>query len=263
MQSKEVTKSFNEHYHTLAYLINRKRKRFTLKAVPSLSFDDFFQRAITHLYLKFDKFNIKKGDIKPWAATLIENQWKNFLRDHYLSFKKPCSGCPYNDGDLSNPEACSWTKSGIKSGECSDYAVWQKKKENKYNIRLPLPLESHSEEVTNECADIDIEEFLGQLDGVLEGKLRESEYKLFRLLYIEKLGDEEAAKRMGWEIKRIKRRPKYARSMEMHKKKILEEAKKIIYEDGSIQQFIESDKIGGFLFEKPEKYEQMEIELKS
>lgn len=258
MTEDEKKRIFNEHYETLERLINRKRKHFKLAAVPSLSFDDVFQKIALHVYKYIHTYKSKKGKFEPWAATIIENQWKNILRDNYLSFKKPCAGCPYNDGDMANPESCSFTPSGKKSPECKDYAKWSYSiKRDRYNVKLPLPIENQTEDLVYHNPKEKIEAILHDLGPILRKRLRKTDYKFFRLFYLEKKDLNETAKEMGWGMAMKNNRPKYKRSAEQYNKRIIEEARRIVNEEGKIDEPIEKEKLGSFIFEKPEIFEQL------
>lgn len=222
---KSNTEQFNFHYSEIERLIERKRSQWTLKAVPSMDFDDVKSIISLHIFKKIHLYDEEK-DFAPWASTIVENQFINILRNIYSNVVKPCNKCPANMGD----EQCSIY--GEQSTECALFKKWTESKMSAYNVKLPLPIENHSNEVSEQkCGTFDIDKSARILHSKMELKLKPTEWKVYEMIYIKNLSDEETAALMGFKTTEKNRTIGYKRIRQI-KNSIIEKVRKHLKEEG-------------------------------
>ncbi len=185
-------KTFEESYDEIQRVIEKKRYDWTLKANLMMDFDDVKLMIITHVWKKWDKYD-QKRPLANWVAEVTRNQFSNILRDAYLSTTAPCSRCPLNMGE----ERCQKYEK-TESMECPLYAKWYNTKRHSHNVRLPLPLDSYMHEMSNPFdASYDIEAGVPKMHEAMRKVLRNSEYEIYKRLYIEHKSEEQTAKELN------------------------------------------------------------------
>ena len=157
---------------------------------------------------------------------------KNILRNHYSNYARPCLNCPFNsDSEL---KLCSFTKSGAQDTGCPLYAKWDKTKRHAYNVKITLALDSHIHELKTgdiEMLGVDLENATAKLISELKKNLNARQFQAFNLLYIERLDDEEVAKKMGFRSTEAGRKAGYKQIKNL-KKMLKEKASKILGKKG-------------------------------
>lgn len=214
--------SFEAQIPVIQREIEKRRHKWTLAA---LSFEDASQIIMLRVFKKYHLFDPQKGEFSHWVNKVISSTWKNIMRDNYLKFSRPCiKGCAHNMGG----DNCRKTPSGKQCDECPLYKEWRMQKEQHFNIKQSLPLENHQQEVENhQCEFINIEEKKKVIDEKMKLKLRPNEYKIYQLLYIENLSEEEVGTKMQYRKTSEKRSPGY-QQIAKAKAKIIEMARDII-----------------------------------
>lgn len=229
--------TFEERLPVINELLAKRRAGWRL---TSVSYEDVCQTIIFHFFKKYHTFdsskeckdqNISEDEVfLRWANRVISNQTKNLLRQNFYKFSRPCiqgKGCYYNLGDYS----CAYTASGKQCAECKKFAEWQGKKEDQYNIVQSLPIENHSQEVSNMQNDfIDVALNKRLIDIKIKEFLTEFEYKIYVMLYIENLEEEKVGALVGWKKATNSEIPGYQQMLKI-KKKIIAAAREIIKED--------------------------------
>ena len=180
-----------------------------------MDFDDVSQILRIHIYKKWHLWD-QTRPFKPWASIIISNQIKNLVRNNYSSFAKPCLRCPHNMGATS----CDWTKSGEQDESCPIFSKWRKKKERAFNIKLPLALE---EGVATGIASIrdfvDYNASSKKLHQLVMEQLNDKHKKIYYLLYVENVDENEVAERFGFKADAAKRKkPRYKQIANLKKK---------------------------------------------
>lgn len=222
----EVKKTFEECLPEIDILIDRKKFKWTLKAIAYLDWEDVAQIIRFHLWKKWHLYDSSKGPVGPWVNTVIGSQFKNLLRNLYYSKAKPCSSCPFSEGD----NLCGFTKSHIQDETCNVFAKWFKSKKDSYNVNLPVSSEFHSNELSERTDDsFDLTQATINLNEKLEKVLTKSEFKAYNLIFVECLSDTEVAKKLGFKTSERGRPAGYARIMQL-KKIIFEKAQKAVKE---------------------------------
>jgi hypothetical protein len=216
--------TFEERYETIVSEIERRRYKWKF---TRLDFDDVSQKILLRVFNKYHLYNELKGEFTHWLNTLISSELKNILRDNLTKFSRPCIlKCHFNTGG----DTCSYTKSGKQCDECPIFKSWRKRKESHFNIAQSLPLENHIQEVHNISSDfIDIESSKIIIDQDMKIKLKPSDYRVYKMLYIENLEPEEVGRILNYKKGKNSDIPGYQRINAL-KKLFIETTKKIIQE---------------------------------
>jgi hypothetical protein len=219
--------TFEESLDIINQEIRKRRHKWSLTAVPSLDFDDVSQIIRTHIYLKWHLYN-PKYPLAPWVNTVISAQLKNLLRNNYLNFVSPCNSCAASEGD----GLCSiYVK---QSKVCPIYAKWDKSKKQAYNVKLPVSLENHTQEVYDKpLDDINIPKIALIIHTKIERLLKPPEYLIYKYLYVDNKSEEEVAALMGYKTTEKGRAAGY-KTIREAKKTIIVRVKKLIA-DGEIE----------------------------
>lgn len=198
-------------------LLEIKKRKWQLKAVSWIDYDDVAQIIRLHIFKKLEQYN-EDLEFGPWCNKIIFNQFRNILRNTYSSYSPPCKTCPMAEGDN-----CRFTPSKTKCSECPFYAKWEKRKKQAYNVKLPVSLDSGANEQINlNCStNIDVEAFLSILKIKLRDKLTKNEYAVFCELYtnIQNKNNKNLLEKIGY------------RQLQNYKHKILKCSKQIILEN--------------------------------
>ena len=191
-----------------------------------MDFDDVSQIIRIHVYKKWHLYDQSKP-LAPWLNRIISNQIKNLIRNNYGNYARPCLKCAASEGN----DLC--TIYGKQDSSCPLYANWARSKQVAHNIKLPVPLENHSQEVySQQDAKIDIDQNIKRVHKKMKEILKPIEWKVYELLYIKHKSEEEAAKSMGYRTTEKGRSPGY-KQIKNIKRTIIKKVK-INIENGSI-----------------------------
>jgi len=214
-------KEFAENIKTIDTLLERQRRKWMLKAVSWMDYDDVKQMIRLHIYNKWHLWHQDKA-IEPWLNTVISNQIKNLLRNNYKNFARPCLGCPHNAGG----DECMVTKSGIQEASCSLFKKWTEKKRDGFNVKLPVPLENHAHElIPNEKSYTDLEQLSNRVNTRMRERLSDRYYRAYIMLFIESKSEEEVAEFMGYKSSEKNRKAGYKQIKnlkDMFKQKVID-----------------------------------------
>src|SRR6478735_4891919 len=89
---------FEDKYLIIEKEIEKRRHKWTLKAVAWLCFDDVKQLILIHIWKQFGKWDQDK-EFLPWVNRVISNQIINLLRNLYMNMARPCISCCANEGE--------------------------------------------------------------------------------------------------------------------------------------------------------------------
>lgn len=191
--------------------IERRRHRWHLRAVAWMDYDDVAQLLRLHIYNKWHLWDQERPFAR-WLATVIRNRTSNLLRNLYMNIAKPCASCDENDGD----SKCR--KYGEQCKDCPLYAKWEKTKQSAYNIRLPLSIENHAQEIYDiPHVDHNIDESVNTLHARMKKRLTPTQYKIYKALYIDNKTNDEVAGLMGYSTSEKTRTPGYKQICNMEK----------------------------------------------
>lgn len=186
--------TFEDKIEIISKAINRKKNKWQLTAITWMDFDDVTQIIKLHIYKKWTMWDQSKP-LEPWIGRIISNQIKNLIRNNYTNYIRPCLNCPHNGGE----DQCNISPSGIQSDFCSLFAKWQKQKKSGYDLKMPLTLENHKQEV-EETIDNTFFSFdkVDLLNGEMKKVLTIKQYNAYIMLFFEQKNEEDVAKFMGY-----------------------------------------------------------------
>ena len=217
----EKKPKFEEVISQIDTEIAKRKNKWNLTAINWMDFDDVSQIIRIHIYKKWHLYNAEKP-LAPWLNRIISNQIKNLIRNNYGNYARPCLKCEAAEGE----DLCK-----IYEKQCSDcplYANWEKGKKSAHDIKIPLPLENHEQEVFNMREDrVDLQKNILKIHQKMKESLRPIEWKVYVFLYIENLTEEEAEKKMGYKTSEKNRSPGY-KQIKNIQKSIIAKVKKYV-----------------------------------
>ncbi len=205
----------------------RKRKgKWQLKARADLDFEDVEQIIRFHLFKKWQSWD-QTRQLEPWLNRIITHQISNLLRNLYGGFSRPCLKCAANQGG----DLCALYKT--QCAECPLFAKWIKGKKQAHDVKIPLPIETHLQEVEAISTDfIDYEAAANVIHARIKTKLTKVQYKVYDMLYVQNLSEDEIAMQMGYKKNEdLKRKVIRYKQLENYKKKFVLIARKVIQEE--------------------------------
>lgn len=230
-RERDPNLTFEDRYTDIVHWVEKRRRNIDLATLEWL---DIRQLILIRVSQQYHTFDPAKGEFRRWVNRVITNCLRNIWRDHLAAFQRPCvtgkGGCVDNVGS----GLCRRTPSGTQCSECPAYKDWEARKGDHHAISLPLPLDNHSQEVHSKQSDfMDIAGKKAVIDEKMKGKLTRAEWRLYRLLMVRHLSEEEAAKAMGYKHKKG-RKPRMWAGYQIvlnARKKFVEIAKAIIEEN--------------------------------
>lgn len=215
--------TYEENAEIIEREINKRRGRWRLSALAWLDWLDIAQILRIHISKKIHLYLPERGAFPNWLNSVISSQIKNLLRNLYYNHSRPCLACSASEGE----NLCALFT--VQCAACPLYAKWERTKKSANNIKLSLPLENHSQEISNRPNEqINFEESLKKLSTELKKILKPVEWKLYNLLYIDNLDEEQAGKLMNFKTTEAGRIDGYKQIKNL-KKSIIAKAKVIIY----------------------------------
>jgi hypothetical protein len=186
--------TFEDKIDIICKAINKKRSKWQLNAITWMDFDDVAQIIKLHIYKKWSMWDQSKP-LEPWIGRIISNQLKNLIRNNYTNYVRPCLSCPHNMGE----DQCSLTPNGLQNNICLLYAKWEKTKKSGYDLKMPVTIENHKQEIES-CVDTTAFSFVSieLLNVEMQKALTSKQYSAYVMLFFEKKDEEDVAKFMGY-----------------------------------------------------------------
>jgi hypothetical protein len=192
--------------------LQKRKHKWHLNAIAWFDFQDVEQIIRFHIFKKWHLWD-QKRPLEPWVNKIISNQLKNILRNNYSNFARPCLSCPFNQSEQeesTNGNLCGFTPSGLQCGECKLYAKWEKGKKHAYDIKLPLALENHHQEVFSIASrEFDMGGSISKLHIEMKVLLSEKHYEIYEDLFIKNLSEDQVAKKLGYTTNEKNRKAGY------------------------------------------------------
>ena len=227
--AKNKRPKFEECISLIDAEIIKRRGKWNLTALGWMDFDDVSQILRIHIYKKWDLYDPAKP-LAPWLNRIISNQLKNLIRNNYGNYARPCLKCAAAEGD----NLCIIYEK--QDNSCPLFAQWEKTKKIAHDIKIPVSLENHTQEISNLPEDkVDIEKSIKKLNKNVKYFLKPVEYKVYNLLYIKHMTEEEVAKKMGYKTSEKGRSPGYKQIKNIKKAIIIKIKKKL--EDDELDLF--------------------------
>ena len=105
---------------------------------------------------------------------------------------------------------CAFTPSGTQCDECKLYAKWEKGKKHAYDIKLPLALENHHQEVFSIASrEFNLIDSIGKLHVEMKIILTKKHYEVYEDLFVKNLSEDEVAKKLGYTTNEKNRKAGY------------------------------------------------------
>lgn len=206
---------FNDYLDVINTEIAKRRYKWTLNSLAWMDFDDVAQIIRIHVYNKWAQYDPARP-IQPWLNAVITTQIKNIIRNNHGNYARPCLRCDAAEGEA----GCKIYGSQCES--CPLYADWKKRKQSAYNIKLPVSIENHANEIhqiSDEASDVS-----SQVDKVhkkMKEVLKPIEYKVYEGLFILNEDEETVAKKLGYISNEKGRTPGYKQIKNIRKTVII------------------------------------------
>jgi hypothetical protein len=219
--NKKKKPNYNDYKEVIDAEIAKRKYKWNLNSLPWLDFDDVAQIIRFHIFAKWDKYDSSRP-IQPWLNAIIHNQIRNITRNIYGNYTRPCLRCDAaedNDGCKIYHKQCE---------ACPLFADWKKRKLPAYNIKLPVSIENHSNEVHNISDEsTDISSQIQKIHQKMKEILKPIEYKVYEGLFILHEDEGIVAKKLGY-ISNEKGRPPGYKQIKNIRKTIIVKIKKCI-----------------------------------
>ena len=183
-------------YEDYSDIIDRelcKRKgKWTLTAITSFDWDDVCQIIRLHIFKKLHQYDTSRP-ILPWINAVISSQIKNLIRNNYSNYTRPCLRC---DAAVDNDKCKIY---GKQCDSCPLFKDWQKRKLPAHNVKLPVSIENHVNEVSQVFDEsINYSYHLEKIHSKMKEILKPLEYKIYEGLFILNEEEDVIAKRVGY-----------------------------------------------------------------
>jgi hypothetical protein len=191
-----------------------------------MDYDDVTQIIRIHIHKKWHLYNQAKP-IQPWLNVIISHQIKNLIRNVYSNFARPCLKCyaaVENSGCKIYGEQCE---------QCPLYANWKRRKEPATQIKLPVSIENHVDEVRSIFDNnANIFGHIEMAHQAMKKILKPLEYQVYEGLFILNQDEAIVARKLGYISNERGRNPGY-KQIKNIRKAILTKFKKALA-DGTI-----------------------------
>lgn len=199
--SKGKILSYEDCSNIIDNELAKRRGKWFLYSIAWLDYDDVCQIIRAHIHKKWSQWDQSRS-LEPWLNRIISNQLKNILRNNYGNYVRPCLNCPFNQSGSIDGEngLCGFTSSGLQCSECPLFAKWEKTKKAAYNTKMALTLENHQSEAKSLPGENlwNMDESIEKIHVYMKKELSEKKYKVYEMLYIQNIDDDEVAKIMGY-----------------------------------------------------------------
>jgi RNA polymerase sigma factor (sigma-70 family) len=222
-------KTYEECYEIIDTVVSKYQNKWRLDAINWFDFEDVAQIVKAHIFKKWHLWD-QSRPLEPWVSRVASHQIKNIIRNNYTNYVKPCMSCPHNLGD----NLCNLTKSGFQNSSCELYSKWTKSKRQGYGIKMPLSIESHTQEINSFIdSNIDFDQSIEKLNKILQEELSAEHYRVYMMLFFEHASEEEVAKYMGYKTSEKHRAAGY-KQIKNIKKMLKQKAESIISQNDII-----------------------------
>ncbi len=218
----EKTRSFEECYDEILSIVNSRKFKWHLDSIPSISWQDISQIILNHIFIKWHLYDQSRS-LKSWVLTVSNNQILNQLRNHYGNFQKVCVRCQFYEGN----DLCK-RYGTCNSSKCELLRAWEMRKLPKHNINLPLPIETHLNEVHEiQGENIDVDKTAVLLHARMKEILKPFDWKIYNWLFVMHKSEEEVGKLLKYKTTELNRSAGY-KQLSMIKKRIMVLVKEVL-----------------------------------
>lgn len=198
-----IKATFEESLSIIDKCLMLRRHKWTLAAAPWLDWDDVSQIIRLHIWKKWHLYK-PELPLAHWVNRIISNQLTNLTRAIYSNVSRPCLSCAADEGLSTNGEGLCLIF-GTQCNTCPIYAEWEKNKKPALNVKLPVTLEHHTQEVYDIPQDtINIPETVASITKRMPHVLKPLELKVYIFLYVDGLSEEQTARKLGYKAAEVK-----------------------------------------------------------
>ena len=221
MAKSKKKNTFEDNIDVIDEEIAKRRGKWNLSSLAWIDYDDVSQIIRIHIYEKWSQYDPEKN-LRPWLNRVITNQLKNIIRNNYTNYSRPCLRCAAAE------DSNSCIIYSTQCSECPLYAYWEKRKQSAYNLKIPLALENHHQEVNSIKEDfIDYDEKIEKITNKMKEILKPTELVVYESLFVKDEDEFAVAKKLGFKTNEQKRSPGY-KQIQNIKKNIIIKVKKLI-----------------------------------
>lgn len=207
--------TYEEAYPIICQEVEKRRRKWQLKALPWMDYDDVSQIIKIHIHKKWGYYDDSKP-LAPWVARIVCNQISNLLRNNYSNVIAPCNKCV-----CSLPDGTCEIY-GEKGNSCPLFRNWFYNKKAAFDIKMPLPLQHHIEEVDGHLDEkCKLEYDIDKMHAIIKNHLTQREWNVYKFIYIDGMDEMEVANLL----------PQKYRQIQVYKNKFYKLAKEIINEE--------------------------------
>jgi hypothetical protein len=220
-ENKIEKQTFEDVYPIIKVELEKKRHKWTLTSLPSISYDDVSQIILLHIWKKFNQWD-QSRPIVPWLSSLIHNQIRNLIRNNYSNYTPPCFRC-----DAALPDnGCKIHTTQCK--KCPLFAEWVKRKQVAQFIKMPVSLDDHINEVSQISEEQDnFPEDVQKIHTKMKQVLKPFEWGVYEGLFVLNEDEKAVAKKLGYISNEKGRGPGYKQIFNI-KRSIIEKVKKYL-----------------------------------
>lgn len=195
--------------------IAKRKYKWSLNSLAWMDYDDVSQIIRIHVHNKWTQYDPDRP-IRPWLNAVISSQIKNLIRNNYGNYSRPCLKCDAAE------DSTGCKIYGTQCETCPLYADWKKRKCPAYNIKLPVSIENHVNEISSifdENTDVS-----GQIEKIhikMKEILKPVEYKIYEGLFILNETEEKVASKLGYISNEKGRAPGYKQIKNIRKNIII------------------------------------------
>ena len=218
-------KTFEECYDEIRDAVFKRRHKWKYK-INHLDFEDVAAMIIHHIYLKWHLFD-QSQPLLHYINRTVTNKMINLARDNYNSFLPPCHSCCCRVND----NECSLFGTQDKN-QCGVLKKWHlAKKQESYNINLPVSIENHASELRNKSSsELDYSKIFDILQDRSKKILTNMEYIVFDLAYIQRVDEAVVLEKLGYKFNSTQV-GKYSKQLETIKESIFKKVKRYLYSE--------------------------------
>ena len=219
---------YEDYVNQVETVLQKCKSKWTFTADNSISYDDVCQIVRAHIAKKIDEGLYDAArPFEPWAFALCHNQIKNILKSKWSTYIIPCQALKCaayipDDGCKIYGSPCS---------SCPLIARWQNNKKYACDVKLPVAIENHAQEVSSKSYDgVDLLSGYEELNETLLARLNKNQLIVYKSIYVDNLSDEDTARKLGYKTTEKNRLPGYKNISDL-KKQIVSIAKEIVYNE--------------------------------
>lgn len=189
---KNKPPKFEDNLSIIDIEIAKRRHKWNLTSLAWMDYEDVSQIIRIHIYKKWYQYDPSRP-LAAWLNTIISNQIKNLIRNNYSNYSRPCLKC---DAALDNG-GCKIHET--QCAKCPLYSYWLKRKAPAVQIKMPVSIELHSNEVNSLTSDTtDVFRHAETLHAKMKEILKPIEYQVYEGLFILHQDEIVVAKKLGY-----------------------------------------------------------------